>query len=62
MPGVSAIQRTSWVMPLRTSGSPPVRRTRRRPMPAAIRTMRAISSRVRISWRGTNLIPASGMQ
>ena len=39
---------------LRTSGSPPVRRSLRTPSATATRTNRSISSKVRISSRGTN--------
>ena len=62
MPGVRAISRTRSATPLRTSGSPPVRRTLLTPRPAATRTTRAISSMRRMSSCESWQTPSSGMQ
>ncbi len=49
MPGTFAMSRTRSTTPRRTSGSPPVRRMLRMPMPAATRTAWTISSMRKIS-------------
>jgi hypothetical protein len=57
MPGICREHRTSRGTSRRTSGSPPVSRTRRSPMPAMTRTTSAISSYVRISLRASHGSP-----
>ncbi len=53
----------STAMLARTVGSPPVRRTDSMPNRSTIRDVsRWISSKVRISARGTHSIPSLGMQ
>ncbi|MNJ64021.1 hypothetical protein D3C77_599560 [compost metagenome] len=60
-PGSAAILPHSSTMPLRTSGSPPVRRILRVPLATNSAAIRWISSRVSTCWRGRNVI-SSAMQ
>ena len=62
MPGTAAIAATSETSPRRSNGSPPVRRTRRKPLPAITVTMRTISSWESTSARGSHVCPSAGMQ
>ncbi len=62
MPGMPVMASTRSTTPLRTKGSPPVRRTERMPRPAATRTKRSISSMRRISSWPMEHTPSSGMQ
>ena len=62
MPSMPVMASTSSTTPLRTNGSPPVRRTERMPSPAATATSRSISSMRRISSWDIAHTPSSGMQ
>ena len=62
VPGIACSIPTSRATSRRTSGSPPEMRTLRTPTDAAARTIAAISSYERISARGIQGSPSSGMQ
>ena len=62
MPSIPVMVSTRSTTPLRTKGSPPVRRTERMPIPAATATNRSISSMRRISSWDIAHTPSSGMQ
>lgn len=62
MPDVSEATRTRSTMPLRRSGSPPVKRIFVMPRSAARPMTRSISAFVRSLSLGAKSMPASGMQ
>ncbi len=62
IPGTAAMRRTSSGTSRRTSGSPPVMRTRSSPMGAITRTIRSISSYVRSCSLWSQGRPSIGMQ
>ena len=61
-PSMARSSRTRSATPLRTSGSPPVRRTLEMPDSRATLTKKAMSSYDRISSCGLNSTPSGGMQ
>ena len=60
--GIARMSRISGMIRRLTSGSPPVRRTRRMPSPATKRTKRAISSALSSSSCARGATPSAGMQ
>ncbi len=62
MPSVFFMAAIRSTTPLRTKGSPPVKRTWDMPMPAATLTMRSISSSLKMASCPSEHTPSSGMQ